>query len=77
MSRQVMREGNVWAYPLQHNEFMLLYRLMHWVAEQIDRILPGYNTEEHPRVNIRIFCNPIVFLLAVVILVGVIRTALA
>jgi hypothetical protein len=32
---------NVWAYPLQQNEFLVLYRLMHWVAEQFDRILPG------------------------------------
>jgi hypothetical protein len=66
---QGLKKGSVWAYPLQHNEFLLLYRLMYWVAEQLDRLLPGQNLNEHPRVNLRIFCNPLVFLVAIGIVV--------
>lgn len=70
---QTMRKHNVWAYPLQQNEFLLLYRLTHWAAEQLDRVVPGENLSEHPRVNLRIFANPLVFLITIAIIVGVIK----
>lgn len=70
---QTVRKHNVWAYPLQQNEFLLLYRLTHWAAEQLDRVIPGENVSEHPRVNLRIFANPLVFLITIAIIVGVIK----
>jgi hypothetical protein len=41
---QSMRKNSVWAYPLQQNEFLLLYRLTHCIAEQLDRIIPIANS---------------------------------
>lgn len=64
---------SVWAHPPQQNEFVLLYELMYWIAEQIDRIIPGQNKSEYPRVNLRIFCNPVAFLLFVVAIIMLVR----
>jgi hypothetical protein len=69
------RENNVWEYPLQHNEFLILYRMMYWVASQIDRVIPGRKEGQHPRTNLRILCNPLVFIVAVILVALLLRFA--
>ena len=41
VKNDLFKEQNVWEYPLQHNEFLLLYKLMYWIAEIFEKILPG------------------------------------
>lgn len=61
------RNMNVWDYPLQHNEFALLFKLSHWLASQIDHIIPGKPTTQ-PRLNIRILANPLIFFSLLILL---------
>lgn len=69
------KQVNVWAYPLQQNEFLLLYRLTYWLAEQADHLLPG-ERGEHPRINLRILSNPLVFAVLVALIVAFVRYVL-
>lgn len=61
---------------MQHNEFYLLFISMYWVASQIDRVLPIKNKGEHPRVNLRILCNPFVFTILMVLLFSLLKSIL-
>lgn len=68
------RSMNVWEYPLQHNEFALLFRLAHWTAAKLDCLLPGKPASQ-PRVNIRILANPLVFFALLILLSFLLRLA--
>lgn len=68
------RSMNVWEYPLQHNEFALLFRLSHWVASKLDYLVPGKPAAQ-PRVNIRILANPLVFFALLILLSFLLRLA--
>ena len=65
---------NVWEYPLQHNEFALLFQFSHWLASQLDRLLPGKPAAQ-PRVNIRILANPLIFFSLLILLSLLLRLA--
>lgn len=68
------RNMNVWEYPLQHNEFALLFQFSHWLAAQLDRLLPGKPAAQ-PRVNIRILANPLIFFSLLILLSLLLRLA--
>jgi hypothetical protein len=46
---------------VQDNEFIVLFQLVYWVAQRLDRIIPGHSTRVYPCLNIRILANPLVF----------------
>jgi hypothetical protein len=67
------KDKSVWEYPLQQNELYILFIMFLWVAQKIDRVIPGHKQRQYPLINIRILSNPMVFFAIVVVLALVVK----
>lgn len=60
---------NCWSVPLKDSEYLILYELFYGIAKFIDRYIPGEKSSKEPRINLRYFCNPLVFMLSVIVII--------
>ena len=64
----------MWEHPLQENEFYILLVGARWVSEQIDKVIPGHAKRIYPCLNLRIFANPFICLITVLVLMYGVRS---
>ena len=59
--------------PLKESEYLVLYELFYWIAKVLHRMNPWAKPGSEPTLNLRYFCNPVVFIVAVAVLMLVLK----
>lgn len=62
-------EGNFWKVPLKDSEYQILYDMFYSLAKFLDKLVPGRKPGNEPRINLRYFSNPIVFMVTIIVIV--------